>query len=128
MMWCHMLWLGSVLKKYWPIENNWKKLRLQKLLISKISQIYPRLRYVDELQKYKADRIMNILGECRTIKQIKIIADTIWIHYAYLRRFINVKPKNQKEAPHENLTSCKNLDRLPRYQFEKKTPSVPTGG
>jgi hypothetical protein len=29
---------------------------------------------------------------------------------------------------YENLTSCKNLDRLPRYQFEKKIPSVPTGG
>jgi hypothetical protein len=41
---------------------------------------------------------------------------------------MNVKPKNQKEVNHENLTSCKNLDRLPRYQFEKKTPSVPTGG
>jgi len=33
---------------------------------------------------------------------------------------VNVKLKNQKEINHENLTSCKNLDRLPRYQFEKK--------
>jgi len=41
---------------------------------------------------------------------------------------MNVKPKNQKEVNHENLTSCKNLDRLPRYQFEKKTPFEPTGG
>jgi hypothetical protein len=29
-------------------------------------------------------------------------------HYAYLRRFMNVKPKNQKEVHHENFSSCKN--------------------
>jgi hypothetical protein len=67
-------------------------------------------------------------GKCPTIKLTKIIADTIWIHYAYRRQFMIVKPKNQREVNHENLTSCKNLDRLPRYQFEKKIPSVPTGG
>jgi len=82
----------------------------------------------DELQKYKTHRIMKFLGRCPPIKLTKIIADMIWIHYAYLRRFMNVKPKNQKEVNHENFTSCKNLDRLPRYQFEKKIPSVPTGG
>jgi len=65
---------------------------------------------------------------CPTSKLAKIIADAIWIHYAYLRQFMNVKSKNQKEVYHENLTSCKNLDRLSRYQFEKKTLSVPTGG
>ena len=71
---------------------------------------------------------MKFLGECAPIKLTQIIADTIWIHYAYRRRFMIVKPKNQKEVNHENLTSCKNLDRLPRYQFEKKIPSAPTGG
>ena len=30
-----------------------------------------------------------------------------------------VKPKNQKEVSHENFSSCKNLDRLPCYQFLK---------
>ena len=39
---------------------------------------------------------MNILGECRAIKLIKIIADTKWIHYAYLMWFINVKPKTKR--------------------------------
>jgi len=67
-------------------------------------------------------------GGCPAIKLIKIIADTIWIHYAYLRRFMNVKPKNQKEVNHENLSSSKNLDRLPRDKLKKKIPSVPTGG
>jgi hypothetical protein len=67
-------------------------------------------------------------GKCPTIKLTKIIADTIWIHYAYRRRFMIVKPKKQKEVSYENLTSCKNLDRLPRHQFEKITPSLPTGG
>jgi len=62
------------------------------------------------------------------IKLAKIIADTIWIHYAYLRRFMNVKPKTQKEVNHENLSSSKNLDRLPPDKLEKKIPSVPTGG
>jgi integrase/recombinase XerD len=32
---------------------------------------------------------------------------------------MNVKPKNQKEVSHENFSCCKNLDRLPRYQFLK---------
>jgi len=41
---------------------------------------------------------------------------------------MNVKPKNQKEVNHENLSSSKNLDRLPRDKLEKKIPSVPTGG
>ena len=49
------------------------------------------------------------------------------ISFDYLRRFIVVKSKNQKEVNHKNLSSCKNLDRLSRYQFEKKIPSVPTG-
>jgi hypothetical protein len=41
---------------------------------------------------------------------------------------MNVKPKNQKEVHHENFSSCKNLDRLPCDQFEKKIQSVLTGG
>ena len=36
---------------------------------------------------------------------------------------MNVKPKHQKEVHHENFSSCKNLDRLPCYQFEKKITS-----
>jgi hypothetical protein len=44
-----------------------------------------------------------------TIKRPKIIADMKWIHYASLWWFITVKPKNQKEGSHENLSSCKNL-------------------
>ena len=71
---------------------------------------------------------MKFPGECPSIKLTKIIADTIWIHYAYLRPLKNVKPKSQKEVNHENFSSRKNLDRLPRYQFEKKILSVPTGG
>ena len=71
---------------------------------------------------------MKFLGECPPTKLIKIISDMKRIHYAYLRRFMNVKPKSQKEVNHENFTSCKNLDRLPHYQFEKKIPSVPIGG
>ena len=71
---------------------------------------------------------MKFLGGCPPIKLTKIIADTIWIHYAYPRPFKNDKPKNQKEVNHENLSSCKNLDRVARYQFEKKIPSVLTGG
>ncbi len=71
---------------------------------------------------------MKFLSGSPPSKQTKIIADMKWIHYAYLRRFIIVKLKNQKEVNHENLSSCKNLDRLSRYQFEKKIPSVPTGG
>ena len=74
---------------------------------------------LDGLQKYKVHRIMKFLGGCPPIKLIKIIADMKWIHYDYLRRFIIVKPKNQKEVNHENLSSCKNLDRLSRYQFLK---------
>jgi hypothetical protein len=53
---------------------------------------------------------MKFLGECPPIKLTKIIADTIWIHYAYPRPFMNVKSKNQKEVNHENFSSCKNLD------------------
>ena len=71
---------------------------------------------------------MIFLGRCPTIKLTKIIADTKWIHYAYLRRIMNVKSKNSKEVHHENFSSCKNLDRLPRDKLEKKIPSVPTGG
>jgi len=63
-----------------------------------ISTIYPNCRLVDELQKHKDQRIMNFLGGCPTIKLTKIIADMKWIHYAYLRRFMNVKPKNQREV------------------------------
>ena len=62
------------------------------------------------------------------MKLAQIIADTIWIHYAYLRRFTNVKLKNQKEVNRENLSSSKNLDRLPRDKLEKKLPSMPTCG
>jgi hypothetical protein len=29
------------------------------------------------------------------------------MHYFYLWRFMNVKPKNQKEGSHENFSSCK---------------------
>ena len=36
---------------------------------------------------------MKFLGGCPPIKLTKIIADMRWIHYAYLRRFMNVKPK-----------------------------------
>ena len=71
---------------------------------------------------------MKILCGYPSIKLTKIIADMKWIHYAYLRPFKNVKPKNQKEVNHENLSSGKNLDRLSRHQFEKKIPSVLTGG
>jgi hypothetical protein len=35
---------------------------------------------------------MKFLGECPTIKLAKIIVDMKWIHYAYLRRFMNVNP------------------------------------
>jgi hypothetical protein len=44
---------------------------------------------------------MIFLGGCPTIKLAKIIADMKWIHYAYLRRFMNVKPKNQREVHHK---------------------------
>jgi hypothetical protein len=63
---------------------------------------------------------MNFIGGCPTIKLTQFIADMRWIHYAYLRRFMIVKPINQKEVNHENLASCKNLDRLPRDKLEKK--------
>ena len=69
----------------------------------------PNYRFVDELQMYKTHRTINFLGKCRAIKLIKIIADTKWIHYAYLRWFINVKPKNRKEVNHESYPSCRNL-------------------
>ena len=36
--------------------------------------------------------------------------------------------KNQKEVNRENLSSSKNLDRLPRDKLEKKLPSMPTCG
>ena len=41
---------------------------------------------------------------------------------------MDVKPKNQKEVNHENLSSCNNLDRLPRDKPEIKIPSGPIGG
>jgi len=63
---------------------------------------------------------MNFFSGCPTTKPTKIIADMQWIHYAYLRRFMIVKPKNQKEVNHENFSSCNNLDRLPRDKVEKK--------
>ena len=50
------------------------------------------------------------LARSPTIKLTKNVADTTWISYAYSSRFMNVKPKNQKEVGHENFTSCKNLD------------------
>jgi hypothetical protein len=59
---------------------------------------------------------------------IENIADTKWIFYAYPSRFNNVKLKNQREASHENLASCKNLDRLPRVQLEKKYGPLPPVG
>jgi hypothetical protein len=34
---------------------------------------------------------------------IKNIADTKWIFYSYPSRFIDVKPKNQKEVSRENF-------------------------
>jgi len=71
---------------------------------------------------------MNFLGGCPTIKLARIIADMKWIHYAYLRRFMIVKPKNPKEVNHENLASFKNLDRLSHDKLEKKIRFVPTGG
>ena len=51
---------------------------------------------VDELQKYKFHSTMNFLDGCRAIKLTKFIADTKWIHFAYLMRFMNVKPKTKK--------------------------------
>ncbi len=96
--------------------------------INEIFQISQSFGYVNELQIYKVHRIMKFLGGCPPIKVTRINADMKWIHYAYLRPFKNVKPKNQKEVNHENFSSCKNLDRLSRYQFEKKILSVPTGG
>ena len=51
---------------------------------------------------------MKFLGGCPPIKLTKIIADMKWIQYDYLRRFMIVNPKNQKEVNHENLSSCKN--------------------
>ena len=71
---------------------------------------------------------MNFLVDASAIKLTQIIADTEYIHYLYLRRFMDVKPKNQKEVNHENLSSCKNLDRLPRDKLEKKIPSGLIGG
>ncbi len=56
-----------------------------------------------------------------TIKLTKMITDTKWISYAYPSRFMNVKPKNQKEVSHENFSSRKNLDRVSRYQLKKNT-------
>ena len=41
---------------------------------------------------------------------------------------MNVKPKNQKEVNHENLSNGKNLDRLPCDKLEKKIPCGPTDG
>ena len=63
---------------------------------------------------------MKFLGGCPPIKLTKIIADMKWIPCDYLRRFIIVKPKKEKEVNHENLSSCKNLDRLPRDKLKKK--------
>jgi|GEM_PF-1481127 len=71
---------------------------------------------------------MNFLGGCPTIKLTQIIADIKWMHYAYLRRFMIVKPKNQKDVNHENLASYKDLDRLSRDKLEKKIRFVPTSG
>ena len=59
---------------------------------------------------------------------MRIHIELLWIHYVYLWPLINFKPKNQKEVNHEDLSSCKNLDRLPRDKLEKKIPFVPTGG
>jgi hypothetical protein len=50
------------------------------------------------------------LAKSPTINFYSIIADIKWISYALPSRFMNVKPKNQKEVHHENFTSCKNLD------------------
>jgi hypothetical protein len=85
-------------------------------------------RLVDELQKYKAHRIMKFIGGCPTTKMTKFIADMKRIYYAYLRLFMNVKPKNQKEVNHESFTSCKNLDGVSQSQFKKKIPFELTSG
>jgi len=61
-----------------------------------------------------------LLADAQPSNWLKIIADTIWILYAYPISDANIEPKNQKEVNHENLLSSKNLDRLPRYIFEKK--------
>ncbi len=71
---------------------------------------------------------MNSIGGWSSVKLTKIIVDTEWIPYVYLRRFIYVKPKNQKEVNHENLSSRKNLDLLSRDKLEEKILSVPTSG
>ena len=46
---------------------------------------------------------MKFLGGCPLIKMTIIIADMKWIPFDYLRRFMKVKPKNQKEGNHENF-------------------------
>ena len=71
---------------------------------------------------------MNFLTDDPPIKLSKFIADTEYIHYLYPRRLMDVKPKSQKEVNLENLSSCNNLDRLPRGKLEKKIPSGPIGG
>ena len=42
---------------------------------------------------YKIYRIRKFLGEFPPIRLTKIIADMKRIHPAYIRRFMNVKPK-----------------------------------
>ena len=71
---------------------------------------------------------MNFLTDDPPIKLSRFIEDTEYIHYLYPRRLMDVKPKNQKEVNHENLSSCKNLDRLPRGKLEKKILCVATSG
>ena len=102
----------------------WSEFCIKKTDTLRIHSKYQDYRYVDDLPIFKAQKIIIFFCGCPTIKLTKIIADTIWIHYAYLRRFMNVKLKTQKEVNHENFSSCKNLDRLPCYQFQKKIPSV----
>ena len=41
---------------------------------------------------------MKFLGGCPPIKLTKIIADMKWIHYAYRRPFMNVKPKTKRRC------------------------------
>ena len=87
-----------------------------------------KYRYVDDLQKYKAHKIMNLLGGCPgyQTKQnyCRYERDTLCLPQAVYE----CQTQNQKEVHHENFSSCKNLDRLPCDQFQKKIPFGLTGG
>ena len=84
-------------------------------------------RYVDDLPEFKAQRNMNFLGGCPTIKLTEIISDMKWIHYAYPGRFMNVNPKTKGGSPRKFHKGQKSgfITTLP---IRKKIPSAPTGG